>query len=155
MFSMERALLNWPPALQLPVSTHLLPLCQCARNSQQMSQSNLPSQQTHKQPFSSPSTEVTTDHYLTWLQLPFSVLAQYHYANSLSINTRLIYCAGQLRSQSSANQKSYLYAYNRNHLNLLCYHIASERITQYAIVKVYLAASHSTHVSAGLHSHFY
>ena len=60
MFSMKRALFSWPPALQLPVSTHLLPLCQCARNSQQMSQSNLTSQQTHKQPFSLPSAEVTT-----------------------------------------------------------------------------------------------
>ena len=39
-------------------------------------------------------------------------------------------------------------------LILFATYLASERIT-YATIKVYLAAIHNTHVSAGLHSHFY
>ena len=80
---------------------------------------------------------------------------QFYYDNSLAISTRSTYSARQLRFQSFCQLiKATCMPTTETTLILFATYLASERIT-YATIKVYLVAIRNTHVSAGLHSHFY
>ena len=75
--------------------------------------------------------------------------AQFYYDNSLAINTRSTYSAGQLRFQSFCQLiKATCMPTTETTLILFVTYLASERIT-YATIKLYLAAIRNTHVSAG------
>ena len=95
-------------------------------------------------------------HTTTTIDLPLlHQQAQYYYANSLAINTQSTYSAGQLRFQSFCHSiKATYMPTSEPTLILFATYLASEGIT-HATIKVYLAAIRNSHVSAGLHSHFY
>ena len=111
---------------------------------------------THSAGFTTTVTQVQCTVMTNKIDLPLlHHQAKYYYANSLAINTRSTYSAGQLRFQSFCHSiQATCMPTSEATLILFATYLASEKIS-HATIKVYLAAIRNTHVSAGLHSHFH